>query len=552
MAVVEVRGLYWRYRGSREPALRGVTLDVREGEFLAVTGPSGSGKTTLLLALIGIIPQRLPGEFSGSVRVLGHDTTRTDVYEIARDVGIVFEDPEIQFVMSTVEDEVALGLEPLGLDESELRERLHWALSLVGLDETFLDRSPNQLSGGEKQRVAIASAIARKPKLLLLDEPTSDLDPVGKEEVVSAIRRLRDEFKTTVIMVEHEPELIEEFADRLVVIDNGRVVLEGAPSEVYELGAEAKEHAAYPPGYLELAKQLGVNPPTLDRLLAVAREGVLSVQPLCDSVPPPHAGGDAVVSLRDVWFSYTRGRDVLRGVHLDLRSGELVALMGPNGSGKTTLSKVIAGLLKPSKGSVLVDGVEVSRYTRLELSSKVAYIYQNPQHQIFNQTVWEEVAFGWRIRGVPEEEYAERVREALDLFGLRGLEDEHPFFLSKGEKRRLAIASAYTLGPKVLIVDEPTTGQDRRLSEHLMSIFKSLARMGKTVLVVTHNVDLAFRYADRLVVMVSGRIVADGHPKVVLSDDSVVREAHLKQPVEVLVCREAEATPTRERRHQRP
>ncbi|QOJ79227.1 ABC transporter ATP-binding protein [Infirmifilum lucidum] len=552
MAAVEVRDLYWRYRGSREPALRGVTLDVREGEFLAITGPSGSGKTTLLMALTGIIPQRLPGEFSGRVRVLGRDASRTDVYDISREVGIVFEDPEIQFVMSTVEDEIVLGLEPLGLDESELRERLYWALNLVGLDETFLSRSPNQLSGGEKQRVAIASAIARKPKLLLLDEPTSDLDPVGKEEVVSAIRRLRDEFKATVVMVEHEPELIEEFADRLVVIDNGRVVLEGTPSEVYELGVRAKEHAAYPPDYFELAKQLRVSPPTLDQLLKVAREGMLNVQPLCDSVSPLGLERGVVASLRSVWFSYTRGKDVLRGVDLDLRAGELVALMGPNGSGKTTLSKVIAGLLKPSRGSVLIDGVEVSRYTRLELSSKVAYVYQNPQHQLFNQTVWEEVAFSWKIRGVPEEEYAEKVREALELFNLEGLEDEHPFFLSKGEKRRLAIASVYTLGPKILIVDEPTTGQDRRLSEHLMSIFKSLAKMGKTVLVVTHNVSLAFKYADRLVVMASGRIIADGHPRVVLSDDDVVREAHLKQPVEVLVCREAGVTPTRGYRHQRP
>jgi len=552
MLVAEVKDLYWRYRGSKEPALRGITLEVRDGEFLAITGPSGSGKTTLILALTGIVPQRVPGEFTGKALVLGRDTATTDVSELARDVGVVFEDPEIQFVMSTVEDEIALGLEPLGLDEGEVKERLRWALGLVGLDESFLQRTPNQLSGGEKQRVAIASAVARMPRLLLLDEPTSDLDPAGKEEVVSAIRRLRDEYRATIVMVEHEPELIEDFADRLVVIDGGRVVLEGSPSEVYELGEAAKRHAAYPPEHVELAERLKVSPPRLDALIKAAREGAVSIQPICDSVPPLSYQREVVASVRDVWFSYTKGSDVLRGVSLELRAGELVALMGPNGSGKTTLSKIIAGLLKPRRGTVIVDGVSIDKYTRLELAAKVAYIYQNPQHQIFNQTVWDEVSFGWRIRGVPEEVYSEKVREALELFGLRGLEGEHPFFLSKGEKRRLAIASVYTLEPKLLIVDEPTTGQDRRLSEQLMATFKSFAERGKSVLVVTHNVNLALKYADRLVVMVSGRVVADGHPKVVLSDDSVVREARLRQPAEIRVCKEAGLSPLPDYTHRPP
>lgn len=541
MNAVEVRGLSWRYRGSEKQSLSDVNLAVREGEFLAVTGPSGAGKTTLLLALAGIIPQSIPGYMSGTVKVLGLDTREASVYEVARHVGVVFEDPEVQFVMSTVEDEIALGLEPLGLSEEEMRERVLWALELVGLDPSFLPRSPLQLSGGEKQRVAIASAVARTPRLLLLDEPTSDLDPAGKEEVVYALRRLRDEYKATVVMVEHEPELIEEFADRLIVLDGGRVVLEGRPSDVYELGDAALEHAAYPPEALRLARRLKVEPPTLEGLLRAVRERRLDARLLCDSAEP-WGGGRVVVSARDVWFSYPGGVLALRGVSLDLREGELVALLGPNGSGKTTLSKVIAGLLRPQRGVVLVEGRRVEEYSRLELASKVAYVYQNPQHQIFNQTVWDEVAFGWRLRGAPEEEYSARVAEALRIFDLEGKEREHPFFLSKGEKRRLALASVYVLDPKVLVVDEPTTGQDRRLSEQLMKLFKSMTREGRSVLVVTHSVEMAYQYADRVVVMVEGRVLAEGHPRLVLADEEVVRKAHLRQPVEARLCREALAS----------
>lgn len=541
MVVVEARNLTWKYRGGKKPALNNVNIEVKEGEFLAITGPSGSGKTTLILSLTGVIPQQLPGEFYGEVKVLGHDTTRTQVSEIARQVGVVFEDPEIQFVMSTVEDEIILGLETLGLGQDELQERLEWSLGIVGLDKSFLPRAPLQLSGGEKQRVAIASAIARKPRLLLLDEPTSDLDPQGKEEVVSALRNLRDEYKTTIIMVEHEPELIEEFADRLLVMDEGEIVLEGTPEEIYELGEAASSHAAYPPDYYELAEHLKIKPARRDKIIEAVRENRVNLNGFCNYRVENSFSRKTVVSVRNVWFGYTTQAYAVKGVSLDLREGELAVLMGPNGSGKTTLSKIIAGLLKPTKGDIIVNGKEIGKYSRVELASLVAYIYQNPQHQIFNQTVWDEVAFGWKLRGVHEKDYAEKVDETLALFKLKGLEKEHPFFLSKGEKRRLAIASVYTLDPKVLIVDEPTTGQDRRLSEQLMSTFKSFTENGKAVLVVTHSISVATRYADRLIVMEGGRIIGDGPPRQVLQDDDVVRRAHLRQPIEIEVCRELQA-----------
>lgn len=534
---VEVRGLKWKYRGSKDYVLKGVDFRVEKGSFTAITGPCGAGKTTLVLALTGVIPQRLPGSMEGEVRVLGMSTLEKDVADIARRVSVVFEDPEIQFVMSSVEDELLLTLQTLDLDPEEARERVLWALEMVGLTRDFLRRQPHQLSGGEKQRVAIAAAVAREPELLILDEPTSDLDPAGKEEVVQAVESVRENLDATVIMVEHEPNLIERFADKLLVIDNGRVVMEGSPSEVYSRVEEARSHAAYPPEHYELAITAGLRPPAKKELFELVSLG-FSLDGVC-TFREPKVTGQPVVEVRDVWFSYPDGTHALRGVSLELRRGELAALMGPNGSGKTTLAKVIAGLLKPSKGEVIVQGKPLRSYTRLELSSRVGYVYQNPQHQLFCQTVFEEVAFGLKLRGVKGEELERRVSSALRLFGLEELRDEHPFFLSKGEKRRLALASVYVLEPALLLVDEPTTGQDLRFGDQLFTMLRNLAESGKSVLVITHSVDHAVRFADRLIVMSNGRVIADGAPADVLASDAVLRDARLRRPLRVELCSRA-------------
>ncbi|MEM1667617.1 MAG: energy-coupling factor transporter ATPase [Thermofilaceae archaeon] len=516
---VFVEDLWWKYVGRSDYALRGVDLEVERGEFFAIMGHTGAGKTTLILALTGIIPQRVPGEFRGRVEVLGMSTLSRDVSEITKRVAVVFEDPEIQFVMSTVEDELVLSLEPLGLSREEIRERLEWSLELVGLDKSFLGRSPLQLSGGEKQRVAIAAAVARRPELLILDEPTSDLDPVGKEEVLTAIRKLRDELDMTIILIEHESEFVAELADRVAVLSEGRVAAVGEPRCVFSRYDELKSHGVYPPDAAAISFKLGLD--TICRYgdLVRALESVrdrLFVH--ADRIPKVErmGEGEVLVECRDVEYVYPGGFRALKGVSLTIRGGELVALVGPNGGGKTTLAKVVSGLLRPSRGEVLVLGRRVEEYDRLTLSSLVCYVYQNPDHQIFNKSVYEEISFGLRIRGLPEGVVRERVERALEVFGLKGLENEHPFFLSKGEKRRLALASAYVLDPKVLIVDEPTTGQDMRFNESLFSNLKALTREGRAVVTITHSIALASKYADRLVVVKDGRVIADGHPRSVL------------------------------------
>ena len=519
---VVVEDVWWRYEGRREPVLKGVSLEVEEGEFVAIMGPSGAGKTTLILTLNGTIPQRIPGEFRGKVEILGMETASHDVPELAKRVALVFEDPEIQFVMSTVEDELVLGLEPLGLSKEEIAERVQWALDLVGLSKDFLDRTPNQLSGGEKQRVAIATALARQPELLVLDEPTSDLDPKGKEEVVRAIRRLRDELRLTVVLVEHEAEYVAEFADRVVIIDGGRVMMEGEPEIIFRMVDQLKSRGVYPPEVVELAVKVGIDHDIrgVEDIASIISGMIVGVSDVDKSEFREEERGNVILECRDVHYTYPGGIRALRGVSLKVRGGELIALVGPNGSGKTTLAKVMAGLLKPSRGEILLQGRPLQSYRRLELSALVGYVCQNPDHQIFNQRVYDEIAFGLRLRRVPEEEVEEMVKNALRTFGLEGLEDEHPFFLSKGEKRRLALASIYVLDPRIMIVDEPTTGQDMGFSEKLMALLRKIVGEGRSVIVITHSIPLASRYADRMIVLKDGKVIADGDPRAVLQSDA--------------------------------
>jgi len=540
--VIEINNLWWRYKGRRNFALRGIDLKVEKEEILGIMGPSGSGKTTLCLTLNGIIPQRIPGEFKGEVKVFGKSTLKNDVSEIANDIGLVLEDPEIQFVMSTVEDEVILGLEKLDLSREEILERLCWALGLVDLPISYLNKRPLELSGGEKQRVAIASIVALRPKILVLDEPTSDLDPKGKEEVFEALWRIRDELGITVIIVEHESEFLAKFADRLAVLNDGKVVLEGAPEEVFSRIDEIKRYGVRPPQITEVGYCLGFKPLPLSLEEFVSqfiekfeRDRVkLLVKP---QITSSTLDRNIVIKCHDLHFVYPDGTQALKGVDLEIRRGEFLAIVGPNGSGKTTLAKVICGLLRPTKGEVFVFNEEPWKTPKRIMCRRVGYVFQNPDHQLFNQRVFDELAFGLRLLGVDDVEVKARVELLLKTLKLKGLENEHPFFLSKGERRRLALGSVLALEPDILIVDEPTTGQDYGMCSELMNLLKRYNESGKTVILISHSIPLIVEYVDRLVVMCNGRVVADGDPHEVLSIDKVVKEAHLLVPQITLASR---------------
>lgn len=531
MGVLKVRDLKWKYKEGKE-VLRGVNLEAEKGEFIGVVGPSGAGKTTLALALMGIIPQRIPGTFEGEVIVCGLNTREADVSEITKRVSIVFEDPETQFVMSTVEDEIALGLEVRGLEPYEIRERMVWSLDLVGLSKDFLERSPLELSGGEKQRVAIASALALKPELLILDEPTSDLDPIGKTEVLNVVGKLGEELDLTIIAVEHETEALARYADRIVVLVDGRVVLEGDPRRVFSKAKYLESVGVRPPEVTKITMELGLNPPAITVEEAFSK--MCSFKPKATlkrrDVRRTSRGGKILLKLENVSYEYPNGVQAINEVSLEFKAGEFVAIVGPNGSGKTTLAKVACGLLKPTKGKVLIEGLDVGSLTRRILAKKIGYVYQNPDHQLFNQTVQDEIGFGLRVLGLSEKDINEKVLRMAERLGLKGLLDEHPFFLSKGERRRLALASVLVMEPDIIIVDEPTTGQDYKLNLDIMNILEDYRREGRTVIVISHAIPLVVRYATRLIVMLDGRVISDGSPYEILGDAEVVKKAHIQVP----------------------
>jgi energy-coupling factor transporter ATP-binding protein EcfA2 len=534
--VIRVRDLWWRYELGQDWALKGIDLTVRRGEFLVIVGPSGAGKSTLCLTLCGMIPHFSRGYYKGEVMIIGRETRKMKLSEITRKVGIVFQDPDTQFVTMSVEDEIAFPLENHGVPRQEMIERVKRTMEITRIIE-LKDKYPHELSGGQKQRVAIASILALEPEIIILDEPTSDLDPVGKSEVFSMLAELKRAGRT-IILVEHNTEEAAKYADRVVLLRDGKIIMEGPPRKVFEEVESIKSAGVYPPQVTELAYTLSTRygvrrelPITLEECLEWLRElNARIVTPNRLERSPTGVKGESIISLKDVSYSYPDGTAALRDVTLEFARGEFTAIIGQNGSGKTTLVKHIVGLLQPTVGEVRIFGKKTSEMSIKEIATKVGYVYQNPDHQLFCQTVYEECAYGLRNLGLSEPEIRRRVSEILGRVGLQGLEKVDTFLLGKGQRQRLAIASTLVMNPEVIIVDEPTTGQDMSQSTSIMELLASLHREGRTVLIVTHNMRLVAEYAERVVVMQAGRVVLDGDVRTVFSQVEKLREALITPP----------------------
>jgi energy-coupling factor transport system ATP-binding protein len=520
------------YRGAATPALDGVDLTVQRGEMAVVLGPSGAGKTTLCLCTNGLIPHFVHGSVSGRVEVFGVPTTDGTVSQLARDVALVFQDFEAQLFSTSVELEVAFGPENFAVPPDEIRRRVAGALAAVGL-AGFERREPATLSGGEKQRLAIASVLSLQPGILVMDEPTTDLDPLGKESVFEIGRRLR-RAGATLLVVEHETEEATG-ADRVIVLDDGRIVAEGAPSEVLARGAWLEQAGVRPPGAAHLLGMLGEEP-VLDEQEAVTRLRALGYGVSASALETMQrrdaarsaAYGEPVVEVQALVHRYEGGMEALRGVDLTIRRGEFVALLGQNGSGKTTLVKHFNGLLQPTIGEVRVVGGSTRGQSVSRLGRLVGYVFQNPDHQIFAETVFEEVAFGPRNHGVPAEQTRARVTEALAAVGMTGRETDDPFVLTKGERQRVAVASVLATQPQLIVLDEPTTGLDYREQRQMMDLVRRLNERGHTIVCVTHSMWVAAEYAHRVVVMKDGRVWMDGTAREVFAREGDLAAARLR------------------------
>ncbi|MBE3581090.1 MAG: ABC transporter ATP-binding protein [Thermoanaerobacteraceae bacterium] len=553
-----LRDLWWRYpafTGKLNPwALQGVDLEIEAGEFVALTGPSGAGKTTLCSIIAGIIPHAIKVPYGqvnnywrGSVEVLGEPVTYLEGEGsqaairgrgvLSPRVGLVMQDPENQFLRMSVLHEVALGMQILQLPASEIEARAREALKMVNLEHLWPRASlthPADLSGGQKQRVALASFLAMRPEILVLDEPTSDLDPVGKREVMAAVKSLKEQYGLTVILVEHNPEVIMEFADRVILLDEGRIHYTAPPAVFYNRVDELERHGVMVPEAIRVLHAAGC--PLEDHAPVTVQGAAARLAPRLQSMPvprpdPPPPRGEAVIRVEEVEQSYPDGTVALKGVTLQIYRGEFLALLGANGSGKTTLSKVLCGIYPLSKGKAEVLGLDIrSKKVRSQLPRYVGYVFQNPEHQIFTRSVFDDVAYGLRHMGLPEEEIKRRVARALEIVGLSELAEEDPLFLGKGQKQRLAVASIVAMEPEILIVDEPTTGQDYRMSANIMTLLQELNLQGTTLIVITHDMSLVTTYCPRSVVLREGRVVFDGDTRDLFSSPDLVEEALLYPP----------------------
>jgi len=514
LAAIEIRNLYFRYAGRSEPALRGINLRIEEGEAVLLAGRSGSGKSTLLKCINGLIPHRYAGEYSGEVYVKGLRVADARLSQLSQVVGTVLQEVGKQLVLPVVSDDVAFGLCNQCLDLETVRQRVDQALARMGVLH-LRDRDVNELSGGEKQRVAIAGILAMDPPVILMDEPLANLDSEGVSLLQQLIRELKREGRTLVIAEHRVEEVLEAGVDRVIVMEQGEVV-----EDTRDFRALAKFA-----GKLKLPAEVLFKS---GKLRAVTPEK-----------RAPALAGEVAVEFRDVWFSYD-GKPALIGVNLVIREGERVALLGNNGAGKSTMAKLMLGILKPTRGEVLVYGMSTRSKEVYELAPVVGLVFQDPFTMLFARTVREEISFGPLNIGVPRDELPARVEEAATTCRVKHLLELSPFASSHGEKKRICVAAILAMKPRVLILDEPTAGQDYESYTSFMEFVDELFLKGvvRTLVLITHDTDLAIEYTDRTVVLSNGRIIADGPTRRILADPEVLRRGKIRETSLVRVGRE--------------
>jgi len=531
---VEFKNLTFTYEGADTPALRDINLTISAGEILLITGPAGSGKTTFCSCINGLVPHYHQGDLIGDVLVRGYNTRRSRVGGLASLVGMVFQDPESQLVTNSVADEVAFGPENLGVPREEINRRVVESLKSTRL-QGYDEREPHTLSGGEQQACVIAAVYAMHPELYVMDEPLANLDPEGKSQVLRVVVDLAKQRGKALIIVEHALEEVLPLVDRVIVMSKGQIIRDGPRADVLHKG-DIPFVFTRPP-VIRLGEKYGLDPLPLE-----ARhfyESMGSNYPLGNvpkSTPPQleSGTGDPVIKLEDVVFSYNNSSPqqakALNHVSLMVYAGEFVALLGRNGAGKSTMIRQMIGLLQPDSGKIIVLNNDMATTPTHEIARKVGFCFQNPNHQIVSFNVKDEIIFGLKAHNVDPQEFESRIHDSLEFVNMLDYIDAEVFDLGKGQKQRLALASVLSLRPEILIVDEPTTGQDPRMAAEIFDILERLNETGTTILIITHNVELAATYARRAVVLREGGIIFDGPVRTLLTETELMKGSALEMP----------------------
>ena len=557
MSVITVENLRYRYPHAKELALDGLDFSVEKGEFIGIIGENGAGKSTLSQAIMGLVPQFYKGAYGGTVMVDGIEAGRTPVAQLCGHVGLVFQNPfnQLSGAKDNVYEEVAFGMQNLGVPAEEMKNRVEEALKLLDIWQ-YRDRNPFDLSGGQMQRVAIASVLVMRPDVMILDEPTSQLDPEGSDEVFKAVETLTGS-GITILMIEQKIEKLAAYCDRILLLHKGKQIAFDTPQKVFSM-PDLNNYGIQAPAFTRICKAEGVTladgtyPVTVEEAAGVLREKRLGAPACADGkeraqraagAELAQTGGpselavssDEQFCIKNLDFSYLADVPVLKNLNMKLDKRP-TAIIGQNGAGKTTLVKLLKGLLKPVSGSIYFHGEDISGKTVAMLAGNVGYVFQNPDDQIFKYNVMDEILFGPLNIGMDAERAKKEAERALKLTGLTGKEKENPYDLELYERKMTAIASVLAMDTDVLILDEPTIAQDWKGRQIIGDIIRSLSERGKLVIAILHDMDFVAENFERVIIMAHGQVLADGTAKEVFAQEEALKKARLQKPYVMQLC----------------
>lgn len=533
--IIEFKDYSFKYRSQVEPTLLDINLSIYPGEKVLIVGPSGSGKSTLAHCINGLVPFSFTGESTGSLKIEGQEPKELGLFGLSKLVGTVLQDTDGQFIGLTVAEDVAFSMENDCIAQDEMFERVDRVAKTVDITD-LLDHAPNALSGGQKQRVSMAGVIVDDVDILLFDEPLANLDPATGKRAIDLIDRIHKKKNTTILIIEHRLEdALYRDVDRIIVVGEGRIVADVKPDALLS-GSVLKEQGIREPLYITALKYAGcqINEADLPQHIES-----MNLAPYEDNVRnwfgkvklnKKAPDGEPMLTIRDLSFAYTQGQPVLSHIDFSISRGEMVALVGKNGAGKSTLASLICGFMQPDEGAIYLNGEDLSGYSIKERGEKIGLVMQSPNQMISKPMIYDEVALGLRVRGVAEDEIKERVFETLKICGLYPYRNWPVSALSFGQKKRATIASILVMNPEVLILDEPTAGQDFRHYTEIMEFLRRIhEELGITIVMITHDMHLMLEYTDRAIVIADGKMLADDTPAHILTNEEISDRAYLKK-----------------------
>jgi len=524
----------FQYQKLTEPTLRNINLEIQPGEKILIAGPSGSGKSTLAHCINGLIPFTYEGKIEGAMTINGEPTTGKSIFEISKTVGTILQDLDGQFIGLSVGEDVAFSFENDGVPRKQMREEVERALTTVNM-LSFIDQSPHDLSGGQKQRVSLAGILSTQADILLFDEPLANLDPASGKQAMQMIDDIHKQTGKTIIIIEHRIEdVLEQPIDRIVVMSEGEIQAIGTPDEI--LASDVlRKHGLREPLYIEALKYAGCELSAADKLTQLNNmklpkfEHALEVWYESAASSTELQNREPLLDVQNLRFAYEGAQEVIRGVSFQVQEGEIVSLLGNNGAGKSTLSHLIMGIVRQTSGEIRLQGEDIRSWNIRQRGEKIGYVMQNPNQMITQHMIWDEVALGLTVRGVPKETIDAKVEHVLRICGLYPYRNWPISALSYGQKKRVTIAAVLAMEPKLIILDEPTAGQDYKHYTEFMEFISSLSQTGLSFIFITHDMHLALEYTDRAVVLSGGEVIASDRVASVLTNAEVIERANLKE-----------------------